>query len=597
MYILRKIRVLAIAPYEGMAKLILDVANDYENIDITTYIGNLDIGAKIAKEQIYNNYDVIISRGGTANLIRESVDIPVVEVSISAQDVLSAIKSTENYEGKFVIAGFSNTTEYAKMICEIMNYNIPIITFNNSDDAYEKLKELQNNEVSLVVSDMIGSMTARQLGMNSILLSSGVESIRQAFDEIIKLMDAFNYLNKQKYIFQNIILDNISNVIIYDEYKSIWFSKFSSDDIKNDISNIIIEYIDLFFEKDYCSIEKVVDDTIYLFKVKHYFYNDKKYVAVNIEYRINVLNNKDKIFEIYNKNYNIMDVYSSANFIGDISKYIYDYAKISLPVFLFGENGTGKDKAASMIYENSQYQNNPMYVIDCKKLNDKKFSYIINNENSPLYTLNTTIYFKDVSFLSQLQINQLMDIDNQTKLRKRIRLIFSMVENKDAYEKYKDIYNFVINNFECVVLKLPSLRERKKDIPNIVTLYINQISIQYGNQIVGFQEDAMEEIKKFNWIYNLKQLKRVIKELVITTKSSYINKEETLKMLSKEMLSYSKENINIGLDLEKSLQEINYDIIRIVLEQENNNKEKAAKRLGISRSTLWRLLKNSSSDI
>lgn len=594
---MRKIRVLAIAPYEGMAKLILDVANDYENIDITTYIGNLDIGAKIAKEQIYNNYDVIISRGGTANLIRESVDIPVVEVSISAQDVLSAIKSTENYEGKFVIAGFSNTTEYAKMICEIMNYNIPIITFNNSDDAYEKLKELQNNEVSLVVSDMIGSMTARQLGMNSILLSSGVESIRQAFDEIIKLMDAFNYLNKQKYIFQNIILDNISNVIIYDEYKSIWFSKFSSDDIKNDISNIIIEYIDLFFEKDYCSIEKVVDDTIYLFKVKHYFYNDKKYVAVNIEYRINVLNNKDKIFEIYNKNYNIMDVYSSANFIGDISKYIYDYAKISLPVFLFGENGTGKDKAASMIYENSQYQNNPMYVIDCKKLNDKKFSYIINNENSPLYTLNTTIYFKDVSFLSQLQINQLMDIDNQTKLRKRIRLIFSMVENKDAYEKYKDIYNFVINNFECVVLKLPSLRERKKDIPNIVTLYINQISIQYGNQIVGFQEDAMEEIKKFNWIYNLKQLKRVIKELVITTKSSYINKEETLKMLSKEMLSYSKENINIGLDLEKSLQEINYDIIRIVLEQENNNKEKAAKRLGISRSTLWRLLKNSSSDI
>ena len=205
---MRKIRVLAIAPYEGMAKLILDVANDYENIDITTYIGNLDIGAKIAKEQIYNNYDVIISRGGTANLIRESVDIPVVEVSISAQDVLSAIKSTENYEGKFVIAGFSNTTEYAKMICEIMNYNIPIITFNNSDDAYEKLKELQNNEVSLVVSDMIGSMTARQLGMNSILLSSGVESIRQAFDEIIKLMDAFNYLNKQKYIFQNIILDN-----------------------------------------------------------------------------------------------------------------------------------------------------------------------------------------------------------------------------------------------------------------------------------------------------------------------------------------------------------------------------------------------------
>lgn len=596
MYPLRKIRALAIAPYEGMAKLILDVANDYDMLDITTYIGNLDIGARIAKEQVNNHYDVIISRGGTANLIRESVDIPVVEVSISAQDVLSAIKSTENFEGKFVIAGFSNTTEYAKMICEIMNYDIPIITFQNSEDVYEKLKELQDNKVSLVISDMIGSMTARKLGMNSILLSSGAESIKQAFDEIIKLMDAFDYLNKQKNIFQNVIFDHISNIVIYDENKKIWFSNFSSDDIKNNISNILIEYMDLFFEKDCCNIEKVVDETIYSFRVKHYFYNDSKYVAVSIEGRINILNTKDKIFEIYNKNYSIMDVYSNANFVGDISTYISDYAKVSLPVFLLGENGTGKDTAARMIYENSQYQNNPMYIIDCKKLNDKKFNYMIHKENSPLYTLNTTIYFKNVSFLSELQIKQLMDVDYQTKLRKRNRLIFSMVENEDTYEKYKDIYHSIINNFDCMVLKLPSLRERKKDIPNIVTLYINQISIQYGKQVVGFHEDAMEEFQKFDWVYNLKQLKRVIKELVITTKSSYISKEETLKMLSKENLSCSKENINISLDLDKSLQEINDDIIRIVLEQENNNKEKAAKRLGISRSTLWRMLKNIPSD-
>lgn len=596
MYPLRKIRALAIAPYEGMAKLILDVANDYDMLDITTYIGNLDIGARIAKEQVNNHYDVIISRGGTANLIRESVDIPVVEVSISAQDVLSAIKSTENFEGKFVIAGFSNTTEYAKMICEIMNYDIHIITFQNSEDVYEKLKELQDNKVPLVISDMIGSMTARKLGMNSILLSSGAESIKQAFDEIIKLMDAFDYLNKQKNIFQNVIFDHISNIVIYDENKKIWFSNFSSDDIKNNISNILIEYMDLFFEKDCCNIEKVVDETIYSFRVKHYFYNDSKYVAVSIEGRINILNTKDKIFEIYNKNYSIMDVYSNANFVGDISTYISDYAKVSLPVFLLGENGTGKDTAARMIYENSQYQNNPMYIIDCKKLNDKKFNYMIHKENSPLYTLNTTIYFKNVSFLSELQIKQLMDVDYQTKLRKRNRLIFSMVENEDTYEKYKDIYHSIINNFDCMVLKLPSLRERKKDIPNIVTLYINQISIQYGKQVVGFHEDAMEEFQKFDWVYNLKQLKRVIKELVITTKSSYISKEETLKMLSKENLSCSKENINISLDLDKSLQEINDDIIRIVLEQENNNKEKAAKRLGISRSTLWRMLKNIPSD-
>ncbi len=76
------------------------------DIELTVQTGDLSTGKNIAIELSHNNYDVIISRGGTAELIRSAVEIPVVEVSISVYDVLRAIKLAENYSGKFVIAGF-----------------------------------------------------------------------------------------------------------------------------------------------------------------------------------------------------------------------------------------------------------------------------------------------------------------------------------------------------------------------------------------------------------------------------------------------------------------------------------------------------------
>ena len=85
---------------------------------------------------------------------------------------------------------------------------------------------------------------------------------------------------------------------------------------------------------------------------------------------------------------------------------------------------------------------------------------------------------------------------------------------------------------------------------------------------------------------------RIIQELAVCTHTPYITKEQTMEILSKETVKPKKVIVENTLNLNQTLYEINYDIIQLVLEQEQNNKEKAAKHLGISRSTLWRMLKN-----
>ena len=115
---------LAVAPYEGMAEAIAAIAKERNDIELTVQTGDLSTGKNIAIELSHNNYDVIISRGGTAELIRSAVEIPVVEVSISVYDVLRAIKLAENYSGKFIIAGFSGITYYARLLCDLLQYYI-----------------------------------------------------------------------------------------------------------------------------------------------------------------------------------------------------------------------------------------------------------------------------------------------------------------------------------------------------------------------------------------------------------------------------------------------------------------------------------------
>jgi DNA-binding NtrC family response regulator len=133
-----------------------------------------------------------------------------------------------------------------------------------------------------------------------------------------------------------------------------------------------------------------------------------------------------------------------------------------------------------------------------------------------------------------------------------------------------------------------------QDIPNITTLYISQANVEFGKQVVGLESEAMELMQQFGWPQNLAQFKRVIRQLIISTNDYYIKTDVVRQALSQESPS-SQYTFQLQpgyeiLNLNQNLDSINYDVSRIVLEQEHMNKTKTAERLGISRSTLWRIL-------
>ena len=131
----------------------------------------------------------------------------------------------------------------------------------------------------------------------------------------------------------------------------------------------------------------------------------------------------------------------------------------------------------------------------------------------------------------------------------------------------------------------------------ISSLYLNNLNVELNRQIIGFEPEAMKFLTDYSWPGNYNQFKRLINELVLISSSPYIKLNSVKKVIEKENSDLpvdqnsSNKFISLKIGKNKTLEEINSEIIEQILNYNNGNQSLTAKQLGISRTTLWRYLK------
>ena len=153
----------------------------------------------------------------------------------------------------------------------------------------------------------------------------------------------------------------------------------------------------------------------------------------------------------------------------------------------------------------------------------------------------------------------------------------------------------LLNVHHCVAFHLPALRERMNELPNILALYTNKMNVSLGKQVVGFSREALLRMQSYAWPGNLDQLNWVMRELILLADSAYIGVEMVDAVLAKEEKIEGADMTSKGrpfLHMNCTLEDMTYEIVCAVLAEERGNKERTAVRLGIGRTTLWRILKN-----
>jgi two-component system NtrC family response regulator len=288
--------------------------------------------------------------------------------------------------------------------------------------------------------------------------------------------------------------------------------------------------------------------------------------------------------------------------VRDIKFLINKVAPATIPVLLTGESGVGKDVVARLIHHRSACAGHPLIIKNCASLQkdlarSELFGHMKGSftgadesrEGLMAYAHDSTLFLDEIGELPLgVQASLLRILETQTyrrvgeKEERKVNIRFLFATNRNLAEeveqgRFNEAFFHRINAFN---IEIPSLSERKEDLPLLVDFFLMRLSPdQTPYRIV---DSAMDCIFRYNWPGNVRELRNVLERSIILAENNII----TERCLPRELVSIAEDNQGGAL----SLESVEKNHILKMLHFFDDNRQKTADTLGISRKTLYRKL-------
>lgn len=234
----------------------------------------------------------------------------------------------------------------------------------------------------------------------------------------------------------------------------------------------------------------------------------------------------------------------------DVKDMIEKVAPTNARVLITGENGTGKELVARQLHELSSRNYGPFIEVNCaaipsELIESQLFGHEKGSFTSAIKTRKGdfeladggTLFLDEIGDMSlaaqakvlrALQENKITRVGGEKEIPVNVRILAATNKNlKEEIEKgnfREDLYH----RLSVIVINVPPLRERKDDIPLLVNNFVEIISQNMGKATPTFTEEALEELKKFKWTGNIRELHNIVERLVILS-GSEITKNDVLR--------------------------------------------------------------------
>ncbi|EHS59329.1 sigma-54-dependent transcriptional regulator [Paenibacillus sp. Aloe-11] len=578
-------KVLAIAPYEGLKELMIELA-EKEQFDLEIEVGDLQAGLRLAKQAVADGVNVIISRGGTAEMIQKEVLVPVVEIEISGYDILRVLTLTKNYNEKTAIVGFPPIAHGAAAVCDVMDMDIS--TYVTDKDSVEGLLvRLKAEGYRMIIGDVVTVGKAEQLGLSGVLLTSGRESVLKAFQNAKKIHELMERLKDEFIVPHRIVKESSTGFVVFDENGKSVFANHSAPNPA--VFEQMVQERNAFSvlkEKGFFQGTFRTDQQSWQVEGERLDQSDRMLYSFQIKSSSDV-----KFREIegvtmilpFEKNMtymNHMDMVKSE----PMKKLIDESLKLSEMDEHFeiqGRVGTEKELMAEYIHFKSRRHQSPLLIVDALQISDQQWSCLFEENTIPP---DGTLYIKNIDCTTSEQQKMLLQwlLDSAPKAR----LITSWAKTPEIDIQEDSVLYPLYELCGRLHIRIPDLKERGEDMIRLANLLIHECNEKFGKQIVGLRPEAEQLLRASMWPGNVDQLRRTMYQCVMQTNTAYVEAHDLETEIYAADTTYET-----GINLQGTLEEIEQDIIRKVFIEENENQTNTAKRLGINRTTLWRKLK------
>ncbi len=274
-------------------------------------------------------------------------------------------------------------------------------------------------------------------------------------------------------------------------------------------------------------------------------------------------------------------------------------------IFVTGENGTGKEIIAREIHRFSKRKNEVLISVDMGALSESLFESELFGHTKGSFTdakedrigkFETadkgTLFLDEIGnlplslqpkLLTSLQNRTIVKLGSNTPVPIDIRLISAT--NKDLSMMIKDglFREDLLYRINTITIKVPPLRERGNDLLLLAEFFLSKYAIKYDKPGLKINQKTIQKFLKYSWPGNVRELQHCIEKAVILTDT---------KVLYEDSFSLNGTNSNHKIDFQnKTIEEMENEMILASIDKEKGNLSAVAKKLGITRPTLYKKLK------
>lgn len=312
----------------------------------------------------------------------------------------------------------------------------------------------------------------------------------------------------------------------------------------------------------------------------------------------------------------LSDLMAGSPLMQKLLKFSMKIAPTPSTVLIGGESGTGKEFFAKIIHRMSRRSDGRFVAVNCGAIPDTLFESELFGHKKGSFTgadrdragiveeANMGTLFLDevgelslqsqVKLLRFLQDREFRRIGESTNRSVDVRIIAAT--NKDLSSLIKqgtfreDLY-FRLNVF---YLHLPPLRDRKETLPNLIRLFVHRNNQNFDKNILHISKNAEALLASYEYPGNIRELENIIEHAMVLAENDEITEKDLPEFMLRNRLLLggpSSPLSNSAPDEILTLAQLEEQHIRMVLQMSDYNYTEASKKLGISRSTLWRKIK------
>ncbi|TVM31238.1 sigma 54-interacting transcriptional regulator [Oceanidesulfovibrio marinus] len=630
-------KIVVIAPLQDIYDKALQIVRENGFTDVDVLLGSMGEGLLRARQCVQQDAAVIVSRGGTYRMIHDELDIPIVEIKVNAYDIIESLSPmTDKYDAVGVV-GYSNVIEGFDILQKLLPLKIVKVVLNRTEDIPQAIQKYKRMGIQIFIGDANVKLVSEELGRTGIEISSQKDSVLMAIMEARRMLKvaraerrrAQRIISITDFVHDGIIaIDGDGVVVIFNRSAERIFGISKEKALGRSISEVVKT----------CKLPELLNDTRSQFAQVLDVGPNK--VAINrapvvIDGKTSgAIATFQDVTEMQDLEQKVRRTLAERGFSakhtfddiihdgGVMQRCIDDalhYAQYDTPVLVVGESGTGKELFCQGLHNSSPRSRGPFVAINCAAIPaslmeaeffghvEGSFTGASRKGRAGIFEMahRGTVLLDEIGeiplelqarLLRALQEKQVMRLGGDKMIPVDVRIICATnkpLEQMVAEERFRRDLYFRIN---ILTLRVPSLEERGPGtILKLAEHFLRQYSERFHKRPLAITPDVQSALLSRRFEGNVRELKGLMERSVILGSFKKVLADEPFPASHAtpdrtDLLPLGAKNLAATGPL-PDLKSFENSYIREVLRRTNGSVKQASLVLNISRSTLWRRLR------